>query len=298
MAGITRRKLGYSAAGLAATILSIDSIQSIFDGGSRDKSTIDRVKEGTMTPQEYVDRRINNLQIVLNAKERGELREILVNPSQSTLEETLIDAYSNIGFDSRKYILPIADELLSYGLATTYGTGTILPSSQEFIGKRIPFKIALSPSLFESAGNDHDVESAVKHHLSYASDFYYDLIFGSITLRQLIDSSSVNPSLVGSLIELRAAFLELKDVGNDIIRNGSPSLSPGYLDAVAKGYARKWFYLASGVSDRNSGSPKNQVERKLSDYQLAEFGAIRPDYGRKGIKFEFAERMPFMLEFT
>lgn len=80
---------------------------------------------------------------------------------------------------------------------------SIFPTSAEYFGKKVPYRILIFPKIFESPliTNSQDLRSILQHEKKHGIDFYYGLNIKAPNLRTIPLN---NPEILYSLMEVRA----------------------------------------------------------------------------------------------
>ena len=251
---------------------------------------ISSVRSGAVSPQEYLDDKSGCVPAVAAELASGRLKGILFAPTdleiaRITREQTSLGIKNKNELETR---VKLGIKYYHHKLNVTdpeFGAkalSTIMPTSIDLIGKGIAAYIIVLPEFFNSKFliTDGDAESALRHDLKHAQDYFRPIQFGKNTISgKDILSGKITLKFYQHVQELRACYKQLYDLFEELTKKNTISMSNDYLGWVAASYSRYLEYVQRG--------PKTEFDRTISQLQLNDAKGITSTITDSGVSLAF-----------
>src|SRR3989338_58484 len=253
------------------------AIQSRHDAQPSCTYTLFQVREGLVSPKDYVADKAQCLPEVRQAISDGKLAGILFQPTDHEVEDAVSHSFSSKIEDPVRVDQLVRTQMKNYVNDKSQeknkrNIGKFIPSLVAVFGEGHPHYILFTDNLvlFPEINNDADVDSIFRHELEHLLDFNRGITLGNRRLSYaVLRGEAYSAEFMHHLLEVRATYNELRNAFYERVTKGNSSVSPRWLGHQSRYYAESWDFLKKNA--------KSDFEKEISKLQLAESNGIRPE---------------------
>lgn len=246
--------------------------------------TLDRVKSGEVSPEDYLSERAECLPNIVNSRRSGMLKGLIYEPSTKELVDLIADSFSGKGYTADEVHQVVRATVESYRSSEKdKSVATVIPNNIEVFGRQFPHYIVVKKNAFENPSivNDADMRSLIAiNEIQHVRDFYNGITLDDVHLsHDTISPANFRLDYLARLMKLRATHEELDDIFMEKIRTDKISVSPEWFSSQAGNYYNHWNFIENyDVTD---------MERRVRDIQFEDYRGMIPTKERGGISINF-----------
>ncbi|MBI3035251.1 hypothetical protein HYY71_02925 [Candidatus Woesearchaeota archaeon] len=236
-------------------------------------TSFEQVRAGAVSPQDYLKEREECIPELVVAKNSGQLKGLLFEPTDQELQILLKRELKLIARNDAHLQELVNAAVENYNDGHPDVVGRVAPGLLGVVGRNVPMyivfkhQILLPDSLYST---EADLKTSFAHEVQHVEDFYRGIRLGDLHLKYPgIVPPRMSVKFFEQLGELRATHRELEDVLTYIVRARTIPIGNRLVGAQFLRYIQHWNYVKS--------EPSTSLEKKTSKLQLDEFADMVPE---------------------